>query len=46
VLFSALKEGRELPPQEEEERIVKKVTTTIKKVQQNAGKTNMNEGGN
>jgi len=31
VLFSALKEGRELPPQKEEKRTVEKTTTIIKK---------------
>jgi len=31
VIFSALKEGRELPPQKEENRTVKKMTTIIKK---------------
>jgi len=31
VLFSALKGGRELPPQKEEKRTVKKMMTTIKK---------------
>jgi len=31
VLFSALKEGRELPPQKEIERTIKKMMTTIKK---------------
>jgi len=31
VLFSALKEGRELPPQKEEKRTIKKMMTIIKK---------------
>jgi len=31
VLFSALKEGRELPPQKEKERTIKKMMTIIKK---------------
>jgi len=30
MLFSALKEGRELPPQKEIERTIERMTTTIK----------------
>ena len=46
VLFSALKEGRELPSTKRKRKNHKKNNDYNKKGQQNTGKTNANKGGN